>query len=143
MRGKKIEDIFAREEKCYYLEDVDDNLMKQILNKNEGKVVGYIRSGDTESTLSQRNIIVDFCKKLNVKCNEFYTDVGYSGRNMDRPGVKKIAQLNESKVILTSSISRFSRSMIGMERYIYEENKIIIGIYEKVIISNDARLAKC
>lgn len=118
--------------------DLDKELIIQILNENKGNIIGYIRTAqydDSEIVIRQQeNIIISFCKEFNVECKEIYIDDGFSGLNYDRPGIRKITNSSEKKVILMSNITRLTRNFTDMMNFISNNNKIIIGITDGIII---------
>lgn len=72
-----------------------------------------------------KTIILNFCKKNGINCQEFIIDDGFSGRNLNRPGIKRISEEKKYKVILVKDFSRFSLDYIETRNFI-KENKIIL-----------------
>ena len=119
MRGKKI-----------------DNLVQQELID----AVGYLRlsrdDGEDESTsiTNQRAIISDWASKNGFVITKWYTDDGYSGYSMDRPGFNQLKEdLNDGKVnvIIAKHLSRIGRhnSKVGLFlEQILEDGKRVVTI---------------
>ena len=81
-------------------------------------------SEESSSIMYQRMIISDFVKNdAELSCFELkeYADDGYSGTNLDRPGMQEILQLvKENKVygIVVKDLTRFSRDFIDIQKYL-------------------------
>ena len=93
-------------------------------------VVGYERlskddpdSTESSSILYQKMIIADYVKKHPELSDYEYTerwDDGYSGTNLERPGIQEVLRLvKENKVycIVVKDLSRFSRDYIDIQKY--------------------------
>jgi len=105
--------------------------------------VGYIRLSRDEdkqnysSIINQKNIIIDYCEKNNIKIIDFYIDDNYSGYTFERPSFKKMLLDLENKnidVIIAKDLSRIgrhnARTLLFLES-ITELNKNIILIDEQ------------
>ena len=113
-----------------------DKLIKQELIE----AVGYLRlsrdDGEDESTsiTNQRAIIVDWAQNNGFIITKWYTDDGYSGYSMDRPGFNQLKDdLNDNKVnvIIVKHLSRIGRhnSKVGLFlEQILEDGKRVITI---------------
>lgn len=113
-----------------------ENLLQQELIE----AVGYLRlsrdDGEDESTsiTNQRAIIDDWAKKNGFIIVKWYTDDGYSGYSMDRPGFNQLKEdLNDGKinVIIAKHLSRIGRhnSKVGLFlEQILEDGKRVITI---------------
>ena len=113
-----------------------DNLIQQELID----AVGYLRlsrdDGEDESTsiTNQRAIISDWASKNGFVITHWYTDDGYSGYSMDRPGFNQLKEdLNDGKVnvIIAKHLSRIGRhnSKVGLFlEQILEDGKRVITI---------------
>ena len=113
-----------------------ENLIQQELIE----AVGYLRlsrdDGDDESTsiTNQRAIIADWAKNNGFIITKWYTDDGYSGYSMDRPGFNQLKEdLNDGKVnvIIAKHLSRIGRhnSKVGLFlEQILEDGKRVITI---------------
>lgn len=67
---------------------------------------------ESNSITNQRTMIVNYIKKyaLNKKLNvEEYVDDGYSGKNMERPGIQKLLQDMRNRIITIIIVKDFSR----------------------------------
>ena len=82
------------------------------------EAVGYLRlsrdDGEDESTsiTNQRAVISDWASKNGFVITNWYTDDGYSGYSMDRPGFNQLKEdLNDGKVnvIIAKHLSRIGR----------------------------------
>ena len=81
------------------------------------KVVLYIRVSTLEqaqegySVGEQRERLLAFCKAHGWLVVDIYVDSGYTGSNLDRPGIQKlIADVNKFDVVLVYKLDRLSRS---------------------------------
>ena len=94
-------------------------------------VVGYERlskddpdSEESSSILYQKMIISDFVKNHSELADYDFierSDDGYSGTNLERPGIQEVLRLvKENKVycIVVKDLSRFSRDYIDIQRYL-------------------------
>ncbi|MGN0316983.1 MAG: recombinase family protein [Lachnospira sp.] len=94
-------------------------------------VVGYERlskddpdSIESSSILYQKMIIADYVKNHPELSDYEYTerwDDGYSGTNLERPGIQEVLRLvKENKVycIVVKDLSRFSRDYIDIQKYL-------------------------
>ena len=78
----------------------------------------------SESITNQRNMLTDYIRNVPDLCGaeiiEFCDD-GYSGKNFDRPGVKRLleaAQNGGIQCVVVKDISRFGRDYITVGNYI-------------------------
>ncbi len=97
-------------------------------------IVKYLRlsleDGDKEESDSignQRNMLDYYIRQIfkdrNVEIIEIVDD-GYSGTNMDRPGIKKLLVLAETRqinCIIVKDFSRFARDYIEVGRYLEQK----------------------
>lgn len=81
------------------------------------KVAIYIRVSTQEQALhgysigEQRERLIAFCKAHDWLVGEVFTDSGYSGANLDRPGMQRlIEQIKEFDLVLVYKLDRLSRS---------------------------------
>ncbi len=107
--------------------------------RNKKTVAGYYRISveDNEGGLSlnhlesnsitnQRLLITGYCQKhQELQQYEFmeYYDDGYSGTNMERPGIEKLLEKvkrQEVACIIVKDFSRFSRDYIELGSYMYQ-----------------------
>lgn len=113
-------------------ETANRELIEKILIQNKNEIVDYIRTASREQgTISinhQKDAILNFCKKFNVTCKNIFIDDGFSGLNFNRPGIKKITEHEEYKVILVKDFSRFSRDYIDTKKYIDNKKKILLSV---------------
>ena len=103
-----------------------DDLMQQELIE----AVGYLRLSkddkeidESTSITNQRAIINDWAAKNGFIITNWYTDDGYSGYSMDRPGfneLKKDLNNGKIKVIIAKHLSRIGRR--GSEVNLFLEN---------------------
>ena len=91
-----------------------DDLIQQELTE----AVGYLRlsrdDGEDESTsiTNQRAIIADWASKNGFIITKWYSDDGYSGYSLNRPGFNELKEdLNNGKVkvIIAKHLSRIGR----------------------------------
>lgn len=113
-----------------------ENLLQQELIE----AVGYLRlsrdDGEDESTsiTNQRAIIADWALNNGFVITRWYTDDGYSGYSMDRPGFNQLKEdLNDGKVnvIIAKHLSRIGRHgpKVGLFlEQILEDGKRVITI---------------
>ena len=92
---------------------IDDLIQQELI-----EAVGYLRlsrdDGEDESTsiTNQRAIITDWAAKNGFIITKWYTDDGYSGYSLDRPGFNELKEdLNNGKVkvIIAKHLSRIGR----------------------------------
>ena len=81
------------------------------------RVVLYIRVSSLEqaqegySIGEQKERLIAFCKAHGWLVVEVYTDAGYTGSNLDRPGIQKlIAEVSNFDMVLVYKLDRLSRS---------------------------------
>lgn len=81
------------------------------------KVAIYIRVSTIEqakegfSIGAQRDRLVNYCKAKNWNIQDIYVDDGYTGTNMDRPGLQSlINNLDKIDIVLVYKLDRLSRS---------------------------------
>ena len=81
------------------------------------KVAIYIRVSTQEQAIhgysigEQRERLIAFCKAHDWLVGEVFTDSGYSGANLDRPGMQRlIEQIKEYDLVLVYKLDRLSRS---------------------------------
>lgn len=79
---------------------------------------------ESESITNQRNLLMDHIRRSPELCHaevlEFCDD-GYSGKNFDRPGVKRLLEAAQSgaiQCILVKDLSRFGRDYITVGNYV-------------------------
>ena len=99
------------------------------MDEKKLKVAIYIRVGreeqDENYILSQKKVLSNYADKYNTVFKNYYIDNGYSGRNFNRLGFKKMFNdiVNEKiNAVIVKDLSRFSRDIFGMKK-IYELNK--------------------
>lgn len=91
------------------------------------KVAIYIRVSTIEqakegfSVGAQRDRLVNYCKAKNWNIQDIYVDDGYTGTNIDRPGLQTlINNLDKIDVVLVYKLDRLSRSQKDV-LYLVEE----------------------
>ena len=78
----------------------------------------------SESITNQKNIIKSFIKNNNDLKNSnifYYTDIGYSGANFERPDIKRLIEdVKKQKIdcIIVKDLSRFGRNYIQVHNYL-------------------------
>ena len=79
---------------------------------------------ESESITNQRNLLMDYIRDSPELCHaevlEFCDD-GYSGKNFDRPGVKRLLEAAKNgavQCILVKDLSRFGRDYITVGSYV-------------------------
>ena len=78
-----------------------------VLNEAGGSVYPGVHSGTGAGGLLHRA----FCKAHDWVVADFYVDGGYSGSNLDRPGIQKlIAEVGSFDLVLVFKLDRLSRS---------------------------------
>ena len=95
---------------------------------------------ESNSITSQRTLLRDYIrhnKELNGKMVAEFCDDGYSGTNMDRPGMQKLLKEikdNQISCVLVKDMSRFSRDYIELGTYM---NQIFPFMGVRFIAVND------
>lgn len=114
---------------------IDDLIQQELI-----EAVGYLRlsrdDGEDESTsiTNQRAIITDWAKKNGFIITKWYSDDGYSGYSLDRPGFNELREdLNNGKVnvIIAKHLSRIGRRGSAVNLFlenIQEDGKRVITI---------------
>lgn len=81
------------------------------------KVAIYIRVSTQEQALhgysigEQRERLIAFCKAHDWLVSEVFTDSGYSGANLDRPGIQRLVEnIRDFDLVLVYKLDRLSRS---------------------------------
>ena len=80
----------------------------------------YIDGDESSSIENQRQMLSQFAKLQGWIVTKTYCDDGYSGGNMDRPGVKEMiedAKTGVINLILCKDLSRFGRDYIEVGQY--------------------------
>jgi len=74
----------------------------------------------------QRERLIAYCKAKNYAIHEIYTDGGYSGSNLDRPGIQKLKEdIGKFNLVLVYKLDRLSRSQFD-----------ILNLIEKTFLPN-------
>ena len=114
---------------------IDDLIQQELI-----EAVGYLRlsrdDGEDESTsiTNQRAIITDWAAKNGFIITKWYSDDGYSGYSLDRPGFNELREdLNNGKVnvIIAKHLSRIGRRGSAVNLFlenIQEDGKRVITI---------------
>ena len=79
------------------------------------------RENESMSISNQKAILKDYAEKNNLGEYVFYIDDGFTGRNLNRPGFRKmISDIEAGKIgcVVTKDLSRFSRNYIEAGQYI-------------------------
>ena len=81
------------------------------------RVAIYVRVSTQEqsehgySIGEQQERLIAFCKAKDWLVHEVYIDGGYTGSNLDRPGIKKLCEdINKFDIVLVYKLDRLSRS---------------------------------
>lgn len=97
------------------------------------KVAIYIRVSTQEqaqegySVQAQRDRLINYCKARDWVIQDIYVDPGFSGSNLDRPGMQKlISNIHDIDLVLVYKLDRLSRSQ-----------KDTLYLIEDVFISNN------
>ena len=91
------------------------------------KVALYVRVSSQEqaqnfSIDAQKDKLINYCKAKSWNIYDIYTDAGWSGANLDRPGIQKlIKDLKDIDVVLVYKLDRLSRSQKDTLYLIEEE----------------------
>ena len=117
---------------------MNNKKIEQLLQQELIEAVGYLRlskdDGEEESTsiTNQRAIIEDWASRNGFIITKWYTDDGYSGYSMDRPGFNKLKDdLNggKIKVIIAKHLSRIGRRgskvNLFLENILEDGNRVI------------------
>ena len=85
----------------------------------EHLVVIYARVGTKEQTMQtaaiqqQKQELEQFAEAHNMKVVGYYYDIGYSGRDMNRPGLKKIIVDGEKKLFHSVLVTKQNKLYRG------------------------------
>ena len=95
------------------------------MDEKKLKVAIYIRVGreeqDENYILSQKKVLSNYADKYNTVFKNYYIDNGYSGRNFNRLGFKKMFNdiVNEKiNAVIVKDLSRFGRNYIEVGNYL-------------------------
>ena len=117
----------------------DDDIRK-ILKENKNGIVGYVWTASKENSIisieQQKNIIIKYCNKYNIKVNHFFIDAGYSGLSYNRPRFQEVINSNKYKVVIVSDISKIGRNIAEGIKIIQKKHKILIAINNWIVIEN-------
>ena len=109
----------------------------ELFGKNKN-AVGYIRVDNggeaSDSIRMQEHTINMFCKKLKIKCENFYKDIGVSGLNFKRTAWKEMLKNEKNKVVLVANLSRISRKFEDLLKLNKDTDKIFISINDGLLI---------
>lgn len=84
------------------------------LSKDDGETV-------SNSIISQKEILKQYCKNEHIEVRQYYIDDGYSGTHFNRPEFKKmISDLENEKInmVVVKDLSRFGRDDAKTGMYI-------------------------
>lgn len=83
------------------IEPASQELTEKILKQNKNEIVGYIRTASKDYSEirieKQKEFILRFCEEYDVRCQKIFIDDGFSGKNLDRPGIKEICKAKNIK----------------------------------------------
>lgn len=106
------------------------------------KAAIYIRVSTTEqategySVAAQKDKLTAYCKLRDWIIQDIYIDAGYTGSNINRPGLQRLLQnLNEIELVLVYKLDRLSRSQRDI-LYLVEEKFLINDIDFVSIMEN-------
>ena len=75
--------------------------------------------GESASISNQRDMLVNFCMQRGFHLVGMFQDDGYTGLNMDRPGLKRLlgaAERGEINLVITKDLSRLGRNYLDTGR---------------------------
>ncbi|MCL2771993.1 MAG: recombinase family protein [Oscillospiraceae bacterium] len=85
------------------------------------KAALYIRVSTQEQALegysigAQKDRLINYCKAHDWIISDIYVDGGYSGSNLNRPGIQKlIEEIDKTDIVLVYKLDRLSRSQKDM-----------------------------
>jgi site-specific DNA recombinase len=102
------------------------------------KVAGYGRVSTQMQALKgtsseeQKKVIENECKAKGYELAEFYSDDGFSGRNDERPGLKRLmidAKENKYNLIMFAKLDRLGRNLRDVKNILYEFDAKSIEYY--------------
>jgi len=106
------------------------------------KAAIYIRVSTTEqategySVAAQKDKLTAYCKLRDWVIQDIYVDAGYTGTNINRPGLQKLLQnLDKIGLVLVYKLDRLSRSQRDI-LYLVEENFLVNDIDFVSIMEN-------
>ncbi len=76
--------------------------------------------GDSNSIINQKNFLENYAKKKGFANITHYTDDGYSGKNFNRPGFKKLLsdiEHGDVSTVIVKDMSRFGRNYLQVGMY--------------------------
>lgn len=122
--------------------------MKELNNTyyKSNKIALYLRLSDDDGTndfsnsiINQKELLLNYAKRNNLKVSDIYIDDGYSGMNFNRPNFKRMIQdIMDQKinVVITKSLDRFGRNSSQVGYYIekfFPENRVrYVSLLEEI-----------
>ncbi len=94
---------------------------------------------NSESINNQRLLLTNFCLEKGFPIKKVYSDDDYSGLYDNRPGFNELmrdAKLGRFRIIVAKSLSRFTRNMEHVEKYIHHDLPLLgirfIGVVDGI-----------
>lgn len=113
------------------------------------KAIGYCRVSTEEQAIegislrAQADTIRAYCKLNDLELIEIIKDSGFSGKDLNRPGIQKIIKLIKDKstqAVVVYKLDRLSRRVIDTLSLIeiFEKNKIALHSFHEKIDTDSA-----
>lgn len=101
--------------------------------------------GESASISNQREMLTNYCKAQGFTIVDIFQDDGYTGLNMDRPGLKQALKAIEDKkinLLLTKDLSRLGRNYLEtgrlMEDYFPRRGVRYIAVNDNIDTARDS-----
>lgn len=101
--------------------------------------------GESASIANQRDLLTGYCKSQGMEIVEVFQDDGYTGLNMERPGLKKLLKAVEDKrinLVITKDLSRLGRNYLEtgrlMEDYFPRQGVRYIALNDNIDTVRDS-----
>ena len=107
------------------------------------RVIGYVRVSTEELAKSgfgleaQKKKIKAYCDLYGLELVDIIVDDGYSGKSLNRPGLKKVPKMleeNEIDGVVVAKLDRLTRSVanMGFPLNEYSQEKLLFSVSENV-----------
>lgn len=100
-------------------------------------------SDESESIQNQKKMLIEYCNQKGWHINAIYSDDDYSGADSSRPGwnlMLRDCKEGRCNIVICKTLSRFSRDMEMVEKYIHGKFKEWGVRFVSVVDNNDTEI---
>ena len=97
-----------------------------------GRVSTQMQASTGTSSEEQKSIIENECLTKGYNLVKFYSDDGFSGKNDDRPGLKRLmmdAKVDKYDLIMFTKLDRLGRNLRDIKNILHKLNELSIDFY--------------